>query len=198
MSVHPSVLKYGDPILRCDTAPVEVFDGYLRSLVGNMARIMVESEGMGLAAPQVGILSQLLVYRMSDQPDTPAAVLVNPRWKAADEQVSWGMEGCLSLPGVQLMVPRFQVIEVEAQDLDGEPVAFQAEDLEARVIQHETDHLHGRLILDHVEAEQRYAALRRLAVTLREPQVVRPSTADISEQMQALRQALASGAGLEG
>jgi peptide deformylase len=154
------VRKLGDPVLRAKARPVERFDGLLRDEVQRMQTLMHDALGIGLAAPQVGILHRLLVYRV--EPDSPIVALVNPEieWSSRDEEI--GEEGCLSLPHVLVDVERSVALLVRALDEHGEELVIEATGLEARVIQHEIDHLDGILILDRATREQRKAAMRAM------------------------------------
>jgi peptide deformylase len=154
------VRKFGDPVLRVEARPVDVFDDRLREEVARMGALMVDSLGIGLAATQVGTLHRVLVYRVEH--DSPVNVLVNPviEWKGGEEETL--EEGCLSLPGVHVDVERPVYVRVRAQDAAGEPLLVEASGLEARVIQHEIDHLDGVLILDRASREQRKEAMRTL------------------------------------
>jgi peptide deformylase len=154
------IRKFGDPVLRVEARPVEVFDDRLREEAARMGGLMHDSMGIGLAATQVGILHRVLVYRVEH--DSPINVLVNPviEWKGDDEETM--EEGCLSLPGVHVDVDRPVYVRVRAQDATGEPIVVEASGLEARVIQHEINHLDGVLILDLTSREQRKEAMRTL------------------------------------
>jgi peptide deformylase len=154
------VRKFGDPVLRAEARPVEVFDDRLREEVARMGALMNDSLGIGLAATQVGILHRVLVYRVEH--DSPVNALVNPviEWTGSDEETL--EEGCLSLPGVHVDVERPVYVRVRAQDATGEPILIEASGLEARVIQHEIDHLDGVLILDRASRDQRKEAMRAL------------------------------------
>jgi peptide deformylase len=154
------VRRFGDPILRTRAREVERFDDALRAEVERMGRLMHDSIGIGLAAPQVGVSHRLFVYRV--EPDSPVQAVVNPvvEWSSRDSE--WMEEGCLSLPGVHVEVERPVHIRVRAQDACGEPILIEASGLEARVIQHETDHLDGVLILDRTTRDQRKEAIRAL------------------------------------
>jgi peptide deformylase len=154
------VRRFGDPILRTRARPVEHFDASLREEIERMGRLMQDSIGIGLAAPQVGVSHRLLVYRV--EPDSPVQALVNPEldWSSRDREIA--EEGCLSLPGVHVEVERPLHVRVRAQDASGDPVTVEASGLEARVIQHEVDHLDGVLILDRTSREQRREAIRAL------------------------------------
>ena len=154
------VRTYGDPVLRSEARPIEVFDDRLREQVAKMAAIMNDALGIGLAATQVGVLQRLLVYRVEH--DSPVNALINPvlEWSSKDEEIL--EEGCLSLPGVHVDVERPIFVRVRAQDPVGEPIVVEASGLEARVIQHEMDHLDGVLILDRTPRDQRKEAMRTL------------------------------------
>jgi peptide deformylase len=154
------IRKFGDPVLRVEARPVEVFDDGLRDELARMGALMRDSLGIGLAATQVGILHRVLVYRVEH--DSPVNALVNPviEWKGGEEETM--EEGCLSLPGVHVDIERPVYVRVHAQDATGEPILVEASGLEARVIQHEIDHLNGVLILDRASREQRKEAMRTL------------------------------------
>ncbi len=148
----------GDPVLREHARDVTEFDRSLRKLARHMIRVMHEAPGVGLAAPQVGVLQRLLVYDIDDDP----RALVNPVLSEVSDEIEEADEGCLSVPGVTMPVERAVRLRVQGFDASGEPVDFHAEGLEARVIQHETDHLDGVLIVDRTSRSARAAALRAL------------------------------------
>ncbi|MEI6449349.1 MAG: peptide deformylase, partial [Actinomycetes bacterium] len=148
----------GDPVLREHALEVTVFDRSLRKLAKRMLRIMHDAPGLGLAAPQIGVLQRLLVYNVDDDP----RILVNPRLDEFSAEIEENDEGCLSVPGVTMPVSRPVSLRVRAFDADGEPLELHAEGLEARVIQHEYDHLEGVLIVDRTSRSARAAALREL------------------------------------
>jgi len=157
------IRQFGDPILRSVCSEVTQFNDALQEKIIVMKRIMEEAGGVGLAAPQVGSLQRMLIYRLpgDDGPSSSGElqVLINPEWVSAGMGEQPALEGCLSLPGIQLPVVREVAIHVTAQDPTGGKVEFLAEDLEARIIQHETDHLNGKLILEHVSPEIRREAI---------------------------------------
>src|SRR5262245_23135661 len=127
-----------------------------------MTRLMQEARGVGLAAPQVGVLRRVLVYQTSD--DEPIVALVNPRLTSSSEETETVDEGCLSLGAASVIVPvpRPLSVTIEALTPDGEQVTVEAEGLEARVIQHELDHLDGVLISDRTGPDERRQALADL------------------------------------
>jgi len=158
------VRKFGDPVLRTRSRPVERFDEALQVEVERMSRLMVDSIGVGLAANQVGVLHRLLVYRVHQQ--SPVAALVNPEIEWVGDELETFEEGCLSLPAVHVDVERPVHIRVRAQNEFGEPLTIEASGLEARVIQHEIDHLDGVLVLDRISRGQRKEAMRALRAAL--------------------------------
>jgi peptide deformylase len=156
------IRQYPDPALRMGAQEVEDVDDDVAQLVERMTRLMQEARGVGLAAPQVGVVRRVLVYQISDE--EPVIALVNPRLTGSGEQQETVDEGCLSLGAASVVVPvsRPLAVTVEALTPGGEPVTVDAEGLEARVIQHELDHLDGVLILDRTTPEERRRALAEL------------------------------------
>ena len=156
------VRQYPDPILRLRTRDVTDFDEALATLVERMTGVMASAQGVGLAAPQIGILQRVLVHQAEE--DSEPAALVNPVVVSRSEEVDVVDEGCLSLDaaGVTVAVERPVAVTLEARTPAGEPVRVEAEGLEARVIQHEVDHLDGVLIIDRTTPEERRRALAHL------------------------------------
>jgi len=155
------VARWGNPVLRSQTREVTSFDKELAEQASRMERIMDDAIGAGLAAPQVGSLKRMFIYRA--EREGPARAVVNPviTWRSEDEEEDF--EGCLSLNDVVVEVSRSVELRLEAQDLEGKPFSIEAKGFEARVIQHEFDHLDGILIVDRAERGQRRQALRMLA-----------------------------------
>jgi peptide deformylase len=137
-------------------------DDSVTGLVERMRGLMSEARGVGLAAPQLGILRRVLVYQAGEE--EPFVALVNPRVVETGEEQIADDEGCLSLGAATVIVEveRPSTIVVEAQSPEGEELRIEAEGLEARVIQHELDHLDGVLIIDRTSPEQRREALAKL------------------------------------
>ena len=154
------IRRYGDPVLKSCATPIDRFDDALRDQIARMGQIMDEANGVGLAAPQLGLSQRLLVYRVG--PEAPLTVLANPEleWSSDDEEPL--DEGCLSIPGVTVPVERPVYVRVRAVDESGERRLVEASGLEARVIQHEIDHLDGVLILDRTAKDERKQAMRAL------------------------------------
>jgi peptide deformylase len=156
------VRQYPDAVLRMRAREVEEFDASVAELVERMTWLMQEARGVGLAAPQVGILRRVLVFQTSE--DDAVTALVNPRIVEASEELETAEEGCLSLgmASVVVEVERPSVVTIEGHTPAGEPVRLEVSDLQARVVQHEVDHLEGVLIIDRTTAEGRRAALGQL------------------------------------
>ena len=161
------IRAFGDPVLRSKAGEVTRFDDSLREEVARMDRLMGDALGLGLAAPQLGVLHRLFVYRAG--PDAPLVAVINPKleWSSQEEEVA--EEGCLSLPRVTVDVERPLHVRVGARDEVGAPITIEASGLEARVIQHEMDHLDGVLILDRTARDQRKRAMRTLRDTVPTP-----------------------------
>jgi peptide deformylase len=156
------IRQYPDPALRMTAAEVESFDDDLRALAERMLHLMEEANGIGLAAPQVGVVRRLFVCRLGDEDDAELRAFVNPTLAQTGEVRATEDEGCLSLQGVLVPVERPAEVTLEAQDLSGGPVRLRLEGLDARVVQHELDHLDGVLILDRTTDEARREALATL------------------------------------
>ncbi len=152
-----AVRLFGDPVLRQRASEVEELDGDLARLAATMIDTMYEAIGLGLAAPQVGVLKRMFVYDLGDGPQ----VLINPQ--IVDSSGEWTYdEGCLSLPGLQFEIVRPKLVTVTGLDLDGNEVVFEGDELMGRLIQHEIDHLDGTLLLDRLDPDRRKEALREL------------------------------------
>jgi len=156
------VRQYPDPALRNAATAVAEVDDEVQRLAERMLDVMERAHGVGLAAPQLGILRRILVYRASDE-DEPK-VLINPELVERSDETEVGTEGCLSLLGGELQVPvaRHLRVRVSGRDASGDAVDMDVEGFEARVIQHEIDHLDGILIFDRAEDQERREALREL------------------------------------
>ena len=146
------ILKMGDPRLLRIAAPVTDFDSPdLLALIEDMFDTMRAANGAGLAAPQIGEDLQLVIFgfeqneRYPDAPPVPQTVLINPVIEPLDDERVDGWEGCLSVPGLRGVVPRFARIRYRGFDPQGRPIERQADGFHARVVQHECDHLIGRL-----------------------------------------------------
>lgn len=158
------IVRMGDPILRAPAAEVDVFDAALAALVRDMFETMYAAEGIGLAAPQIGVSKRILVVDVREREEGGGGgrvVLVNPVVVRASERTDRATEGCLSIPGLEEVVERPWSVEVRARNLDGSAVHFEAEALFARALQHEIDHLDGILFLDRVSPLKRKMLLAK-------------------------------------
>ena len=161
MSVREIVLM-GDPVLRAEAEFVEEFDERLAALVRDMFETMYHAEGIGLAAPQVGVSTRVIVVdlRREDEDDQPL-VIVNPSVACRSQEMHKKPEGCLSIPGLEGVVERFAAVRVEGFDPAGNEISIEADDLLARALQHEIDHIHGVLFLDHLSPLKRRMLLKK-------------------------------------
>ena len=148
-----NLLTYPQPILRKACGPVEDFDDELAQIAARMLAVMHQHNGVGLAGPQVGLRVRLFVCNPTGQPEDDR-VYVNPELSDLDGIVE-SEEGCLSIPEVNVMMRRAKSVTIRARSVAGEPVRGHAEDLLARIWQHETDHLDGKLIIDHMSEADR-------------------------------------------
>ncbi len=149
---------WGDPVLTQAAKEVPEIDGRLARLVEHMIDTMYDAEGLGLAAPQVGVGKRLFIYELEDG---PLRTVINPT--VVESRGEWEFEeGCLSIPGLFFPIVRPKEIHVKGWDLDGREVSIEADELEARCLQHELDHLDGILLLERLDADARKAAMREL------------------------------------
>jgi peptide deformylase len=151
MSVR-DVLRMGHPVLRERSKPVEKFaTPELRALLQDMKDTMASKNGAGLAAPQIGVGQRVVIFgvdkspRYPDAEEVPFTVLVNPKLVLLTREVEEGWEGCLSVPGMRGLVPRYTRLQYSGFDVEGNPIERVAEGFHARVVQHECDHLDGIL-----------------------------------------------------
>jgi peptide deformylase len=155
------VARLGHPVLRRIAEPVSpeaIGAPEIQKLIDDMLETMEDHDGAGLAAPQVHVSRRVVVYgveanpRYPDAEAVPTTVLVNPRITpdTTEEEEDW--EGCLSVPDLRGMVPRWTRVRVEAYGRDGRPLRFTADGFHARVVQHECDHLDGKVYLDRMRS----------------------------------------------
>ena len=148
---YRKILELGDPSLRKVCKKQEKFDVRLHILLKDMADTLHKSEGVGLAAPQVGILRRVVVIDLGDE--RGLIEFINPEIIERSEETQCGREGCLSLPGRQGIVTRPRRVKVRAQDRHGRFFELEGEDLMARALCHELDHLDGVLYIDGMDRE---------------------------------------------
>jgi peptide deformylase len=153
----------GDPVLRIPAVEVEAFDEEVQTLAKDMLETMYRFSGIGLAAPQVGISSRVIVLDVGEADEEQAGpiALVNPRVVELAKKLERAPEGCLSIPGMEEVVERPSSVRVEGFTPEGEPVVIEASGLLSRALQHEIDHLDGILITDRLSPLKRRLALKK-------------------------------------
>ena len=163
------VARLGHPILRQIAEPVApegIGAPEIQQLIDDLIETMIEYDGAGLAAPQVHVSKQVVVFRVEhnprdpDAPSIPLTVLVNPKITPLTEEVTEDWEGCLSVPDLRGKVPRCTRIRIEAYDRGGNKLVYTASDFHARVVQHECDHLAGTVYLDRMRSMESLAFTR--------------------------------------
>jgi peptide deformylase len=166
-----AVLKlntYPDEILACKARPADLSDAGMQQLIDDMIETMYESNGIGLAAPQVGVSKRLIIVDTNPRSDSPSPlVLINPEIALA-EGLCDSEEGCLSVPEYIAHIKRAERVIVAALDRNGNEVRFEATGLFARALQHEIDHLDGVLIVDRLSALKREFFKKRYLKALKD------------------------------
>ena len=159
--IYP-IVKYGDPVLETPAKPVSEFDDKLKKLVEDMFESMYEAQGVGLAAPQIGVSLRLSVIDTSFKEDPEAKlVLINPTVLSVEGKQPGG-EGCLSIPDFRENLVRGKRVTIRAQDVNGNWYEKTGEDLLARAFQHEIDHLNGTLYIHHLSSLKRDIMKRKI------------------------------------
>ena len=157
------ILQPPNPLLKTKAQPVDHIDDTLRRLATDMFETMYKAPGIGLAAPQVGVLQRMIVVDVADGEERRPMALVNPEIVWQSEELATAEEGCLSLPEQFADVIRPSAVRVRFTTEHGEARELPAAGLLARCLQHEVDHLDGILFVDHLSALRRNMILRRLA-----------------------------------
>lgn len=154
-TVAKEIRTYGDPVLKTQASPVEEIDGKAIRLVDEMfASLYSCSNGLALAAPQIGVQKQVVVWDIDDDPQA----IFNPVVVEGDGEWVYE-EGCLSIPGLYVEIVRPKQVLVRGIDVDGNVIERETDELEARMFQHEIDHLNGVLMFDRMTSEQRREAI---------------------------------------
>ena len=156
MSIKP-IRLFGDPVLRTTADPVTDFDAELRKLVADLTDTMQEAQGVGLAAPQIGVGLRVFTYYVDDQ----LGHLINPDLDLS-EDIETDDEGCLSFPGLAYPTKRSYGVVAKGFSMHGEPVTLEGSGMLARCVQHETDHLDGVLFIDRLDPDQRKLAMKEI------------------------------------
>ena len=159
MSVQ-SIRLFGDPVLRTPADPVATFDKELRNLVRDLTETMIDANGAGLAAPQIGVGLRVFVYDV----DSVLGHLINPTLDLSDDEQD-GDEGCLSFPGLAFPTKRAFRAVAKGVNMHGDPVVIEGTEMLARCVQHETDHLDGILFIDRLDPERRKLAMKVIRET---------------------------------
>lgn len=147
-----TVLRMGDPVLLEQAKPVQAFDTpELHALIQDMRDTMAHMNGAGIAAPQIGVSLQVVIFGVGENPrypdadEVPFTILINPTLNPIGDAQEDGWEGCLSVPGMRGLVPRYQRLQYTGFDVYGNPIDRMVSGFHARVVQHECDHLFGLL-----------------------------------------------------
>jgi peptide deformylase len=156
MAIRP-VLKMGDPVLRQVATPVAKLDTpELHALIADMDETMRALSGAGIAAPQIGVSQRVVIFELTENPryphvaPVPYTVLINPVLTVLGDEQDEGWEGCLSVPGLRGLVPRYTQLRYQGFDARGNPIDRTVSGFHARVVQHEVDHLDGILFPQRV------------------------------------------------
>lgn len=160
------IVYYGDPVLRQVAEPIDEINDDIRALADGMVRTLTFKEGVGLAAPQVGVSKRLIVVDL--EAEDYFEIVVNPEIVSTSEAMVDGNEGCLSIPGSEAEVTRHESVVVRGTTLDGGTFELEATDWLARVFQHEIDHLNGVLFIDHIDEAKRLQVLKEFERAKRE------------------------------
>jgi peptide deformylase len=157
MDVIADIAQLGAPVLRWVAEAVEDVNGVeTRQLIATLQATLADSQGVGLAAPQIGVSKRLIMVasrptaRYPYAPLMPPTVMINPSFTPLSDTQEKDWEGCLSIPGIRALVPRYQDIAIAYTDSNGQAVAINLTGFVARVFQHEYDHLDGKVYLDRV------------------------------------------------
>ncbi len=161
MSEILAICELGNPVLRGYAHPIEkIWEEPIQTLIDNLIVTASQANGVGIAAPQVGMSDRLFIIasrptlRYPNAPVMEPTAMINPKILSHSPQIVKDWEGCLSVPGIRGLVPRYQTIEVEYTSREGKICHQELTDFVARIFQHELDHLDGIVFLDRVESTQ--------------------------------------------
>lgn len=150
------IVTYPEEVLRREADPIGDINQEVRDLADKMTEVMFREEGVGLAAPQVGVGKRLIVVNLEDD----FHILLNPEIVERSEEEEVREEGCLSVPGPEAPVSRSTKVVVKGMDLEGNEIELTREGMAARVFQHEVDHVNGKLFINHLSDAERSLTLR--------------------------------------
>ncbi|MFH1401488.1 MAG: peptide deformylase [Parcubacteria group bacterium] len=165
-----NILNYKNPTLRKKSEEVKEITPKIKRLASDMQETMIKNKGLGLAAPQVGELKQMIVVHLvknrsfDERAGLEPEILINPRIVGKSKEAETEEEGCLSAPGIFLKIKRAKGVKVEAKNIEGKVMKIEAEGLPARILQHEIDHLNGVLFFNRISFWQRLKIRKKLAV----------------------------------
>jgi len=160
------VITYGHPVLRQVASPVGRIDERVRRLILDMEEALAEEQGIGLAAPQIGVSERVVIIDLSRSGQQTKMALLNPEIVFASRDLVPYEEGCLSVPDVWGTVLRPSTVRVKARTLQGKSILIEADDILARVLQHEIDHLNGKLFIDYLNEEDRQKNAEKIEAIL--------------------------------
>lgn len=149
-----AISYYPDRVLLSRASPVSDFGSSLDAIIADMNEAMYRANGIGLAAPQIGVPLRIFVMDLSESRNAPE-VFINPELEVVGDEQVMAHEGCLSLPGAGCSVPRFKKVRLTAVNRDGKEVQVTAEGLKSACFQHECDHLNGKLYIAHLSSAKR-------------------------------------------
>lgn len=149
------IATYGNPVLRKEAEEVKKIDGEILEIIENMKETLMNQNGVGLAAPQVGISKKIFIVELPQEKGTRRLVFLNPKIVFYSKDKEIAEEGCLSFPGVWGNVERSTKVRVKGTLLSGKPTVIEGEEMFARVLQHEIDHLEGKLFIDYFSPEDK-------------------------------------------
>lgn len=155
------IKKFNNPVLRKKCEEVKEINGEIKKLIADIIETMEKNHGLGLAAPQIGILKRIIVAR-SDLAGFDISCLINPKIIKKSSKTEIGEEGCLSFPGLYLKIRRAKEVEVRGLDISGKEIKISASGLLARVLQHEIDHLNGILFFGRLGFFQKWKFWKKL------------------------------------
>ncbi len=162
------IATYGNPVLRKEAEEVTKIDGEIIEIIENMKETLITQNGVGLAAPQVGISKKIFIVDLPQEKGSRRMVLLNPKIIFYSKDKVTAEEGCLSFPGIWGNVERSLKVRVKATLLSGKKTVIEGEGMFARVLQHEIDHLEGKLFIDYFSEEDKEKNKEKLEELLRQ------------------------------
>ncbi|CAN2039221.1 peptide deformylase [Candidatus Magnetomoraceae bacterium gMMP-15] len=157
------IVTFPDPFLKQETKPITEIDESIQELINNMSETMYSAPGVGLAGPQIGSDKSIIIYDTDfENGKKNLQVLINPEIISCEGKTISEKEGCLSVPDLRSNVKRYKAVQVKALDRNGKPLLIERDDFVSVILQHEIDHLHGVLFIDHLSALKREMYKRKI------------------------------------